>query len=62
MITVEFRLELNEFGDATWTAESVELPSLYATASTLVDCRHVAFEVLRAAGIQTARVAYALSE
>ncbi|HEY7627170.1 MAG TPA: hypothetical protein VH761_08880 [Ilumatobacteraceae bacterium] len=60
MITVDFSLELNEFGDATWTAASPELPSLYATAATLVDCRHVAFEVLRAAGVETAGVAYGL--
>jgi hypothetical protein len=61
MITVEFHLDVSGTTDPTWFADSPELPSFYATAATLIDCRRVAFDVLRAAGVQTAHVAYGLS-
>lgn len=62
MITVQFHLDVSGTGDAVWTADSPELPSLYASASRLVDCRRLAFDVLRAAGVQTAQIGYGLSE
>lgn len=62
MITIQFHLDVSGRGDAAWIADSPELPSLYVTASSLADCRRIAFDVLQAAGVETAHVAYGLSE
>jgi hypothetical protein len=62
MITLWFHLEVDECGQAYWTINSPELPSLCARSTRLVECRQLALDALTAAGHDHEGVACVLVE
>jgi hypothetical protein len=60
MITLRFHLDVDVNGDAYWTVDSHEVPSLFATGKRLSECRNIALDVLHASGIEDEHIAFAL--
>lgn len=62
MVTLQFHVDIDDGGHASWSVVSPQLPSLYASAERLTDCRRLAFEVLDAAGLGSTDICYVLAD
>ena len=60
MVLLRFHLDVTDHSDAFWWIDSPQVPSLYASASSITDARRRAMDELDAAGVDVDRMRYVM--